>query len=325
MKANFTKELSMNAINDISKPYVIFSCIGPVENARVHTSLKNFSKYCVPIVITSRKFSQIWASEKIQVFQTKYNSVARYKVISRSIFLRSRFLSLGWVKLTQNKALKRFSYFWMQPHTARHFEALRLLSTLNKDEWAYLVGSRDVVFQISPSIISAKLIQSSELHFFDEGGLYFKDGLEQITKNSRANLAWASQLVNGDKEIVSQIYNEVIINADCIFGRIRDLEKFLQESCSLLSKSEHSSYALLDQASTNIVGYRFIRSGMAQLHKNGEVVLNMCGVIEESVQLENGILMLDTKPIPIVHQFDRYGSWHVESGLDFHKREYKVQ
>jgi hypothetical protein len=309
----------------VKKPYVIFSCIGPVENAKLHSSLLKFSGEVSPIVITSRKYISCWRAEGITTFRTRFNSISKYKSWARSVFLRVRVLRIGWVWVTSSKIFRKFTYFWMQPHTARHFEALRLLNELDPNDWAFLAGSRDLIFQTSPRVIATELAKQGAIHFFDEGGLYFKDGQPQLTRYSKANLGWARELMNFDDSRLSEIYDEVIINADCIFGKVSDLMVFLSKSCSLLSKSEHASYALLDQASTNFVAYEMLGLSNSKRHSNGDVVLNMCGVVDATITLRDGFLELESKRIPIVHQFDRFGFWDDKHGLSFNKREYKVQ
>jgi hypothetical protein len=48
----------------------------------------------------------------------------------------------------------------------------------------------------------------------------------------------------------------------------------------------------------------------------------MCGKIESTVNLIDDQLKIDGIPIPIVHQFDRYGTWNSKTGFDLTKRDY---
>jgi hypothetical protein len=116
-----------------------------------------------------------------------------------------------------------------------------------------------------------------------------------------------------------------IINSGCIMGRVEELRKFLAESCKLLSESLDSSYALLDQASINVLAYSTKNNFDIAIHKNGEIVLNMCGVVDERIDLIEGRLFMKNKLVPIIHQFDRFGIWDASSGLNFDKRQYRVQ
>jgi hypothetical protein len=124
---------------------------------------------------------------------------------------------------------------------------------------------------------------------------------------------------------VARNYAKSIVNSGCIIGRVRELTSFFEESCDLLAASLYSSYALLDQASVNVIAYSFNNKFKMALHKNGEVVLNMCGVVDEKAEIRSGQIFLDGVRVPIVHQFDRFGNWSKEIGLNFHKREYRVQ
>lgn len=275
--------------------------------------------------MTSKKFLSEWKREEIRCFVTRFNSVATYKKPGRSLFIRSRFLRAFWANISNLKIFKNAAHYWMHPHTARHFEALRLLKTLDPDAWAYLLGSRDLVFQISPLIVASELKKKSTLHFFDEDGYYFKDGQPQYTKFSEANSMWTAQLFNFNKTKASYLDSKVIINADCIFGKVSELIQFLEQSCQLLAASHYSTFALLDQASTNYVAHKLIDEGLAALHNNGSFVLNMCGIVDATHEIKEGVLTLNSEIVPIVHQFDRYGIWNFNSGLTLNKRSYKVQ
>ncbi len=312
-------------VDHTRSPYVIFSCIGPVDKAKLFSSLRLFPNGSIPIVITSRKFVETWDAEGVISFKTKFNAIAGYKVLVRSLFVRLKYFRRGWLWLSNSRLLGEYAHFWMQPHTSRHFEALRLLQSLDPNSWAFLAGSRDLVFQTSPREVAANLAKEGSLHFFDEAGRYFKDGEIQVTKNSDANLGWAKQILNNDPTRLSEISDEVIINSDCIFGKVSMLKAFLEKSCLMLSKSEYSAFALLDQASTNFVAHDMMKLEMAKCHINGSVVLNMCGVIDKNVDLNDGKLYLEGRVIPIVHQFDRFGTWTPSHGLTLDKRPYKVQ
>ena len=307
-------------INLESTPYVIFSCISPVVRAKMFDSIKDFKNQCRPIVITNRQFSKQWKLQNVTYQIAKYNSIAKYKVPIRSLFIRSNLLRKSWVYFSNIKPFRATSRFFMPPHTARHFEYLKVFENLNQDDWAFLVGSRDLIFQVSPMLIANELKEIANLHFFDEGGVYFKDGNEQLNGKSAANFSWTKQLLNFNDRLVKEISENVIINADCIFGKISFLKEFLEASCELLSKSEFSTYVLLDQASTNIVGYRSIRKNSAIVHKNGDYVLNMCGVISGNFEIDDGKLLKDKRLIPIIHQFDRFGNWDMKSRLQLNRK-----
>ena len=62
-----------------------------------------------------------------------------------------------------------------------------------------------------------------------------------------------------------------------------------------------------------------------KINKNGTVVLNMCGVIEENVANNNGVLQIENVTIPIVHQYDRFGSYSPENGIQITKNKYSYQ
>jgi hypothetical protein len=100
----------------------------------------------------------------------------------------------------------------------------------------------------------------------------------------------------------------------------------LTETTILISKSNFGIYALLDQAALNAVAYQNndIKS-IVNINKNGEIVLNMCGIIESSVEVLNGKIKLEKFVMPIVHQFDRFGHYSSEDGLVLNRRIYALQ
>lgn len=63
----------------------------------------------------------------------------------------------------------------------------------------------------------------------------------------------------------------------------------------------------------------------ATTHRNGEVVLNMCGVISEEVKNEGGVLKINDITIPIVHQYDRFAKFHKDVGLKFIRNKSQYQ
>jgi hypothetical protein len=185
-----------------------------------------------------------------------------------------------------------------------------------------LVDSRDLVFQIDPSEIAEQLVTQGDLHFFDEGQRSFKTGSRQFNCDSPANWNWARMLVNYDETKLKSMSQKWIINSGCITGKCYAVIEFLEKSCELLEKSRYCNTDFLDQASTNLVVYDQLITTPHKVHNNGEFVLNMCGKIERAVNLIDDQLKIDGIPIPIVHQFDRYGTWNSKTGFDLTKRDY---
>ena len=98
------------------------------------------------------------------------------------------------------------------------------------------------------------------------------------------------------------------------------------ETTNLISKSNFGIAALLDQAALNAVAYQSSRlKKLIHVNKNGELVLNMCGIIKGRVALLNGKINHDNVITPIVHQFDRFGDYSLEEGLVLNRRKYRVQ
>lgn len=305
-------------------PYVIFSSIKHPQQTMVQKSLKDFHPPLNTITITSSNFRASWKEITPVILIARFNSVSLSRRIIRALMRRStsmrhifRYLSIS--------LLKNQRHILMQPHNARHFEYVKALEMLDKKSWAILVDSRDLVFQVSPREIIKNLDNSKKLHLFLEDGSHFKDGSPLLNNHSISNWNWAAQLRNYNYPEIDFLKETKIVNSGCIIGRVSELITFLEESCNLLSNSLHSSYSLLDQAAVNYLAYGEKFTSQVELHANGEIVLNMCGVIPDVVEINKGILYRKKQVIPIVHQFDRFGSWDILTGFTFHKREYKVQ
>lgn len=251
-----------------------------------------------------------------------------------SFFSRSfRFLLRNIVRFPINTILKKlvFSNYHLRnlfvvPHNLRHFLSLEVLLRLNPEDYIFLVDGRDLIFQAPPSEISRKLSTLSNIQLFDEGDFYFNDGAAQDFLSSSTNRDWLKKLYNGKNEYNSFPLKSKIINSGCISGKAKDLVKLLSETTSLIAKSNFGIFALLDQAALNAVAYQNIDiKSIVDINRNGEIVLNMCGIIESSVEVLNGKIKLGNSVMPIVHQFDRFGHYSSKAGLVLNRRAYALQ
>lgn len=306
------------------KVHIVFSSIKSPVDTVVHQSLQKFKEVDGITVVTSKKFSQEWLISNCGVQIAKYDSTSKSRVTFRKFLWRSSMIR-RLTRIAIHTFFAEDRQVLMPPHNARHFEYLRAMESFSAKDWVILVDSRDLIFQNSPKEIIKKLDTSVPIHLFLEDGKFFKDGAVQTNEKSPANWNWAAQLLNFDLEKMKSLEGTEIVNSGCVIGRVSELRDFFKKSCDLLSTSLHSSYALLDQASVNVLAYcSGDKLGIAS-HKNGKIVLNMCGVIKEKVSLKAGELLVDGNVVSIVHQFDRFGTWDVSTGLRFDKREYKVQ
>lgn len=303
---------------------VIFSAVRRPEETVVHNSLLRFVDFDSVKVITSARFSKFWLKFGYQVQVARFDSTSILRVLARKFLLRSSLLR-KMSRLLLLGLRKNVRQVLMPPHNARHFEYLKVLESMNRDDWALLVDSRDLVFQIHPREILNCVDTQFPVHLFLEDGKFFKDGKVQLNDKSMANWNWASQVLNHDLAKLACLENTKIVNSGCILGKVDQLIGLFEESCNLMANSLYSSFALLDQAALNVIAYTSEFNSKIQMHKNGEVVLNMCGVIEETVGLEDGQIHRANQAIPIVHQFDRFGGWNIDHGFRFDKREYRVQ
>jgi hypothetical protein len=305
--------------------HVVFSAFGSASEFALLKSLQSFSDFNV-ICLTSKKNKAGWEMYGITTYCTFLNPM--------SFFSRSfRFLirNLTWFPLVTILRKLVFSNYHLRnlfvvPHNLRHFLSLEVLLRLNPEDYVFLVDGRDLIFQVPPSEISKRLITLNKIQLFDEGDFYFNDGAAQDFLSSSTNRDWLKKLYNGKKEFNSFQLKSKIINSGCISGKAKDLVTLLTETTILISKSNFGIYALLDQAALNAVAYQNndIKS-IVNINKNGEIVLNMCGIIESSVEVLNGKIKLEKFVMPIVHQFDRFGHYSSEDGLVLNRRIYALQ
>jgi hypothetical protein len=308
----------------ILRTHVVFSAVGEPESFSVFKSLKKIEEATNVVAITASNYVINWEQEGIQVQTAKFNSLASWKKFIRKFLIRSKALRILVNRFLLFRSDKYLPVL-MPPHNARHFEYQRALENLHDDDWVFLVDSRDLVFQEAPSLVAAKLAEGGDLHVFDEGDVFFKTGELQLNGLSSANWNWAQQLRNFQTEDLLALKSESILNSGCIAGRVKNLKVLMNLSCDALSRSQWSNFALLDQASLNFVAYCTELRADITFNRNGDPVLNMCGVTSGRSEIRSGELFLNEVKVPIVHQFDRFGSWDDNKGFCFNKRKYEVQ
>jgi hypothetical protein len=309
----------------VLRTYIIFSAFGRASDFDLLKSLQSFSGFDV-ICLTSKKYKKSWDNLGITTYSTFFNPMS---FISKSVrFLLRKFDWLPFNIALRNLVFHNYNLrnLFVVPHNLRHFLSLEVLLNINPEDYVFLVDARDLIFQESPSEISKKLIQLDKIQLFEEGDYYFQNGAKQDFLSSPANRNWLRQILNGNKEYDSFELKSVVINSGCISGKAKDLTKLLIETTNLISKSNFGISALLDQAALNAVAYQNSRlKKLVHINKNGELVLNMCGVVKGPVELFNGMIKNNDLITPIVHQFDRFGHYSLEAGLVLDRREYRVQ
>ena len=301
--------------------FVVFSAMSHPSNVVVHKSLRKFVTESKTVVITSRQFKEDWQEEADILHIAKFALDLTIKRVIKAILNRN-FLLRRLHNYVFRKFMSRWQWLTMPPHNARHFESLALIRNLPFGSWIFLVDSRDLIFQKDPFELGIELEKVAELHFFDERSRNFKTGGVQRNESSPANWNWSRMLVNDQLDRLSNLSPGWIINSGCISGKREALIEFLEKSCKSLGESLYSTTDLLDQASTNYVVYEDFLSSGFEIHANGEIVLNMCGKIDEMVEITTSGLQIKNSLVPIVHQFDRFGSWSPVEVFNLTARDY---
>jgi hypothetical protein len=305
--------------------YVVFSAFNRASNLALLQSLKSFPDLNI-VCLTARCYRKQWSEYGIATYNTFLNPMSVFSKFLRFILRKNNwFLKKNKLKkiIFNNRVLRDAI---VVPHNLRHFLALEMLQKINPEDYVFLVDSRDLIFQESPSEILKKAVNIDKIQLFDEGDYYFQNGANQDFLSSSANREWLRQLLNDNEKFHSFELKSVVINSGCISGKAKNLIKLLIETTDLISKSNFGIAALLDQAALNAVSHQSSQlKKLVNINKNGELVLNMCGIVKGPVELLNGKIKNNNIFIPIVHQFDRFGHYSSEAGLVLSRREYRVQ
>ncbi len=284
-------ELSLNKINFSN--YIIFN------HKKVSTGMSKISNPKLSILNPMGKFPK----------------AIRFAMRSQNNKIINNLLSL----------IFKNNLFFMVPHNIRFFYYKGFLDQLNPDDFVFLVDSRDLIFQISPNKLSDTLYSSNGINFFDERLFQFRDNSIQIIGNSEGNQKWLKYLIGNSHNKLDNLTKEFIINTGCIAGSVKSLNFYLDYFCSKI-RYNANRFRMLDQAAANLFAYSGELSPLdIMIHQNGEIVLNMCGVIEKNVELINGSLLIDNQKVPIVHQYDRFAIYSPELGLKFSHGKAKYQ
>jgi hypothetical protein len=250
----------------------------------------------------------------------KLNPMGIFPKVIRTCLRKSPKLAKIISKIVRER---RWLLFLTIPHNLRLFMYRDFLDQIDSDDFVFLVDSRDLVFQEDPRFIAKTLAQSDSVHFFDEGEFYFKTGHSQLLKHSETNLTWIRLLNNYRNDGLTQIGDSTIINTGCIAGKVGEIRKVLDWSCEKMLASQNYIHEILDQAVINWGVYsKSFLSEIANVHRNGAFVLNMCGIIETKPRYKSGTLFLNESKIPIVHQYDRFGTFDVKDRLTINNLKY---
>jgi len=212
----------------------------------------------------------------------------------------------------------------MIPHNLRHFFYQKILSQLPENDFVFLVDSRDLIFQESALKVSQRLSSESELHFFDEREVYFKNGKSQLIKDSEATLYWLSLVEFDEEDFEVPIREEWILNGGCFAGRVALMREYNNSVCTIIENSQYRFDEILDQVATILPAYSKTFRAKSNYHKNGEFVLNMCGVPKGDFEIKDGRCYFNNHLIPIVHQFDRFGTYDPSQGITLSRRPFKT-
>jgi hypothetical protein len=264
-------------------------------------------------------------SPNLKINEYKFSKINPLGLIPKAVRETLRKINNSFITHLFSKCLPN-NLFLMIPYNLRPFYYQQLLKNLNDEDLVFLVDSRDLIFQVNPNLVGNTLIQKAELHFFDEGVKFFKNMKPQFLGNSPTNMAWAKLFVDDATYDFKNITNNTIINGGCVFGRVKHVKNFVDIACIKIKNNKNRFHHILDQMIVNIPVFSGdLSSANFKINRNGTVVLNMCGIIEENVTNNNGVLQIENVIIPVVHQYDRFGNYSPENGIQITKSKYSYQ
>jgi hypothetical protein len=308
----------------MSQTYVVSANFSKNKNKKIPTDLQislekiHFDNY----VIFNHKEV---ISPKVKISKIKLARLNPMGKIPKSI----RF----FLRKTENKLFNKIvnrvlfnTVSVMIPHNLRLFYYLDILEQLNDEDFVFFTDSRDLIFQEHPDKIAKRLKSKFDLHFFDERLYHFRNESTQVLGNSETNMYWLKLLKNKEMLNAKDFKNKFIINTGCIAGTVEALKHYLKIICAQIETNPYKNYKILDQAAANLFIYeKKAKVITATSHRNGEFVLNMCGVINEEVKNEEGILKINNILIPIIHQYDRFAKYHEDLGIKFIRSKSQYQ
>ena len=317
-KPYLRKYLNMPKTYTISAQFAKNNAVTKKSDLEKSLDALNFSNY---IFFDHRNITS--PSLKLDKFAiTNINPMNSFSKLFREALRRNIFW--GGSKTVQRLFQKQ--YFLMIPHNLRHFYYKHILEKLDPNDFVFLVDSRDLIFQINPQLLSIELEAIADLHFFDERSYNFKSKKLQIHANSDTNMRWLRLLKDDSSYNFSSIGETFIVNGSCIAGKVKAVQAFNEIVCSKIISNRYRFHEILDQAVVNLPIYdNELVSLDFKVHHNGDYILNMCGVIESQARLEEGKLYVGDRQVPIIHQYDRFGSYSDKNGIKTREGKYQYQ
>jgi hypothetical protein len=308
--------------SNLSNTYIISANFSKNTNLNYRTDLEksllklNFTNY---IIFDHENFTSPNLSLR-NFGLTKINPMGKIPKVFRQILRIDNNIPIKLRKLLP------LNFSLMVPHNLRLFYNQKILQCLDDNDFVFIVDSRDLIFQVDPNLVSSKLTPLADLHFFDESYFGFKSKQIQLIQNSLSNIYWLKLLDDNDLAFHKTYNNKFIINSGCLAGKVHTMRKFIDKAVETIQESPYKFHELLDQAVVNKLVYKdFCNSKNILIHQNGEFVLNMCGVIQNKVKIQNGKIMSEKGVIPIIHQYDRFTNFKEDSGITLRKSPYEYQ
>ena len=194
---------------------------------------------------------------------------------------------------------------------SRFYYGLDFLSKLNGDDKVIICDGRDLIFQVSPQKVYDDFILNKDVVIVaNEDDTNIKNGVACNLESSPLNIKWIS-LINPKLANQKELIKNSIINGGFIMGEVSKLREILKKTILIMEYSSNILIEQLDQAALNILKY-LVAPDALKVERNGEIVFNMCSRREDkeiSNDKNSGKLYIDGKIIPVVHMFDRHGTY----------------
>jgi hypothetical protein len=280
------------------------------EQLPAYKSLCKFHQNIEIVIFTNSKCGKFWSKEgyvtdlKILKISSYNKLIVLIRKLLRNSWLLRKITSVLYLK---NKKIRSILIFIMPIVNSRYYFFLEYLNERNDNCKIIICDARDLIFQINPIIFLNKMLKDHKVILINENVFNVKNNKRQIIKNDTLNTDWINR-IKPTQFINSTLGSRDIVNGGFIMGENLQVKGLLTNVLTIMQASPEIFISNVDQAALNIYSYENKRQ--TKTIENGQLVLNMCSYNPKVfIKLSNGILYADNNIIPVVHMFDRYGTY----------------
>lgn len=276
----------------------------------LYQSLRILGSRAKIVAITNAEIAETWAAEVDEVIVVKFRSLGLIPRSLRKIqrkFRVIRILVNGLYSILNLKHGSLLNTFSMPLVNSRYYYYLEW-SQRNPDLFAIYLDSRDMIFQVRPEEIFAKISDCDSIHLFDEWEFDLRLRNLNTLGQSKINRLWLEQLTTQLTQFdTGSLQDFPVINGGALAGTGSLAVDFFRQMIGLFEKSGVSRAYTIDQAALNVMA-RSIYEGKLVINRNSEIIYNMLSSSPHfEITFEDGKILINGRLVPILHMFDRFG------------------